>query len=221
MVGKVRGVNPLLSTIINSSHMIVDTMTSEELQNEVKRMMPGVIAKANPYASIFLRKHLKQLNNKPIYWKEHNEIIVKGNKILLYYYSTDGTVRHFCTRYFMYVNSKEGRELYMLATSGSAWRLSHHFIKRFCERVGCDRKNVIFEMIKELPDTFKISTVRNYSYVHSKNGLMVIALENTLVTYMNQLSTSKTWIKEYLEHEYEIYRKYEESRLQSHFKCAF
>ena len=190
--------------------MIVDTMTFKELQHEVKRIMPGVIAKANPYANIFLRKHLKQLSSKPIYWKEHDEITVRGNKILLYYYSTDGTVKNFCIRYFMYVNSKRGRELYMLALSGSAWRLSKHFIKRFCERVGCDRKNVILEMIKELPDTFKISTIQNYSYVHSKHGLMVLALENTLVTYMNQLSTSKTWIKEYLEHEYEIYKKYEE-----------
>ena len=197
-------------------------MTFEELQNEVKKIMPGVIAKASPYANIFLRKHLKQLNGKPIYWKEHNEIIVKGNRILLYYYSDNGTVRHFVTRYFMYVNSWDNkRELYMLSLNGNAWRLSRHFINRFCERLELNKSNIIVEIMKELPDTFAISTTQNRSYVRSKRGLMVLALENTFITYMNNLSISKTWIKEYLDHDYEIYKKYEDKALKEHKRWSF
>ena len=180
--------------------MIIDTMTMDEIQNEASKMYPIIYNRAIPYAKAFRKKIKNSLRGKLIVWKHHDEIMVNGNKVLIYYSSREGTLKDFSMIYFIQVNNSAGyKEYYQMKLGGFITKFTKHFIDRFIERTNCG-KDFLPYLIKELsPVSFLQYSKGSYSYQRTLNGLVVIANLNTYITYMNDLSQYKSEIKDGLD----------------------
>jgi hypothetical protein len=180
--------------------MIIDTMTMDEIQNEASKMYPIIYNRAIPYAKAFRKKIKNSLRGKLIVWKHHDEIMVDGNKVLIYYSSREGTLKDFSMIYFIQVNNSAGyKEYYQLKLGGFITKFTKHFIDRFIERTNCG-KDFLPYLVKELsPVSFLQYKKDIYSYQRTLNGLAVVANLNTYVTYMNDLSQYKSEIKDGLD----------------------
>jgi hypothetical protein len=180
--------------------MIIDTMTMDEIQNEAFKIYPIIYNRAIPYAKAFRKKIKNSLRGKLIVWKHHDEIMVDGNKVLIYYSSREGTLKDFSMIYFIQVNNSAGyKEYYQLKLGGFITKFTKHFIDRFIERTNCG-KDFLPYLVKELsPVSFLQYKKGIYSYQRTLNGLAVIANLNTYITYMNDLSQYKSEIKDGLD----------------------
>lgn len=176
--------------------MITHTMTMEEVQSEVFSIYKTIHARTVPLGKAFLKKVKGQLNGKLICWVHHDEIIVKGNTILIYYSSRRGTIKDFSSTYFIKtMNSKGQIEYYQILNGGLVRKFSKHFLERFVERTNC-KGDVLANLVKELsPLSVGKPFYDDTQFFNTLNGLAVFR-NNVMVTYLNNLSQYKSEIRE-------------------------
>lgn len=176
--------------------MITHTMTMEEVQSEVFSIYKTIHTRTVPLGKAFLKKVKGQLNGKLICWVHHDEIVVKGNTILIYYSSRRGTIKDFSSTYFIRtMNSKGQIEYYQILNGGLVRKLSKHFLERFVERTNC-KGDVLANLVKELsPISICKPFYDDTQFFNTLNGLAVFR-NNVMVTYLNNLSQYKSEIRE-------------------------
>lgn len=177
--------------------MITHTMTMEEIQKEVSSIYVNIHNKALPLNRAFLKKVRRQLTGKLICWVHHDEVVVNGNTILIYYTSRRGTVKDFSSVYFIKtMNARGYREYYQIMNGGLVRKISKHFIDRFVERTNCNSPDVLASIVKELsPISMYNPWSEKVQFLNTLNGLAVFK-DNTLITYLNDLSQYKAEIRE-------------------------
>ena len=174
--------------------MILSSMTPEEIQDNVFKILPEMYKKSvklyTKYRKEFIRK---PRTNCPTYFTKVEKIKVQNNEIALVFGSTTGSVKDFGNFAYIVLNTDFGKEYIQILTSGHIRIFTKHFIDRFVERspYNCNKSNFLPYLCKELAEFVLIEDIESTYYIHTLNGLAVCNKE-TAITYMTDLSEYKT-----------------------------
>lgn len=185
--------------------MIVHTMSISEIQTRISDLFPIIHTKANTLAAKYYKAFLKKpKTNKPVIFSTVEKIKVKNNVVYLLFGSNTGSYKDFGSYKFLVLDTDHGKEYIQIMAGGLIRRITKHFIDRFIERssYNCDKNNFLPYLVKELTPRNAVVLNNEIQYLHTLNGLVVYQ-NQTMITYLNDLSQYKESMRELSKSNYE------------------
>lgn len=207
--------------------MIVYTMSIEEIQKEINNILYDLKVIGTKYTNRFKKVAKKRLCGKPIFFKRVDSFKLNGNTYLLTYGSRKGTLKDLTWAIFLQIdNVLEGKEYYQILSNGMILKITHHFVKRFIERTQCKSEEFLPCLTKEMSLRGGLALNKEFGFMPTLNGVAVIKNFNTLITYINDLNSYKSEIKEQsIQYMEDFMKKLKDSNISynklSSQKCLF
>ena len=174
--------------------MILSSMTPEEIQNNVFKILPELHKRGLRLYTKYRREFIRKTRvSGPVYFAKVEKVKMQNNEIALVFGSTTGSVKDFGSFIYIVLNTDFGKEYIQILNDGHIRIFTKHFIDRFIERspYNCNKNNFLPYLSKELAEFVLIKDTESTYYIHTLNGLAVCNKE-TVITYMTDLSEYKT-----------------------------